>query len=64
MNKALLVFSFATVAILTACEDKGKSETVIRETTIIEVEKDDAKGNSFSLSVDEDGSSVEIHAKD
>ncbi|MEO6698492.1 MAG: hypothetical protein ABIM24_03805 [Paraperlucidibaca sp.] len=74
MNKALHVLALATIATLTACDSKGKSETTVieRETirevqtaapAVSEAEKDAPKGDSLSISVGNDGSSVEIHAE-
>ena len=75
MNKLLLVCTLAAVATLTACDNKGTPETKVieRETirevqveapTVVEVKKDEAKGDSLSISIGKEGSSLEVHAKE
>lgn len=60
MNKLLVAILLGGTCLIAGCGDGGSDKTVIIER---EVEKD--KGDSFSLSVDEEGnSSVEINVDD
>ena len=62
-KKLALIALIASPAFLIACGDSGSDTVVIERETVREVEKDD--GNSFSLSIDEDGkAAVEIRAED
>lgn len=69
MNKIFLACALVSVTALSACDNKEKSETtVIERETIREVQveanKDEPTGNSFSISVDEEGSSFKAQAND
>lgn len=66
MNKLLLALAFGGSVILSGCGESEKSDTVVieRETTVRESAPEESSGDSLSISVDEDGGSIEIRAED